>query len=439
MKLTRRTLIAGAAAAAVPGSAHAGRPRFTVHTVATDVAVRSDQRAMAGGVYDPAAGQTFICWIGQNSHPTVAAYDHRRRLWSAPVVAGTSPFGDAHNYPAMVQADDGRLLVFHGSHNSVQKLTVSEPHTIDGAWTDQVLPQAPRSSYPMPVKAANGDIYLFYRDTPHLDDRTKFTDDRPIHYLLSTDDGRTWTHSRDLTGGAPYVIGSTGRPDNHNEVYIGEITASGGRFHLVWTIAGGGPGVHDHDRYHRNLYYAAFQPSDRHFYSVTGADLGPAIDGDAMESHTKVLHTELQRAKPLTRDIGYTHLVGVMAGGRPVLPFHRQDGDTTVVNVARWTGRTWQVESVHREGTLLEMERLTPNRFRVYTKAPEGVATFRLDKHWRSEAVVPTPTAIQRAAVIPNHREPARVVLTGQTSTANQQLADGDVFVLGVPSGGRGA
>jgi hypothetical protein len=441
---------AGVASGSV-ASGSAGKPLVS-QTIAANVAVRSDRRAMGGGVYDPVVQKTFVCWMGKNSDSYVQAYDHRTGAWSLPKRVGGS-FPDPHNYPNIVQADDGRLLVFHGSHNSGQQLaTAPTPHSIDGEWTDREMPEAPGSTYPMPVKAANGDIFVFFRETTRdvfPDDPTKFSDDRPIQYIVSTDDGRTWKTSKELTG-KPFILGSVGRPDNMNEVYLGQIRATPRqgrtpeRFHMVWTLAGGGPGVHDHDRYHRNLYYAYFQPSNRHFYSVTGADLGTDLDGDEMENSTKALHTELVRAKPLSRDIGYTHLVRLLPSGRPVLVFNRQEGDTTVITSARWMGRYWVFSPGPRSGAyngpLLDMEPYR-NGMRVYVAtpaasaatAPTGIRTYLLRQgaDWVEDQFIWTLGPIQRADVIPNHRDPVRLVVTGQSSTADQALADGHIHVVG--------
>lgn len=122
--------------------------------VAVNSAIETDRRPMAAGVYDASVSKTFFSWMGRNSDSYVQSYDHSSGVWSAPKKVGTSA-GDSHNYPVMVQASDGRLLVFHGAHNAPLKLaTAPTAHSIDGTWTDVVLSTtAAASSYPMPVKA----------------------------------------------------------------------------------------------------------------------------------------------------------------------------------------------------------------------------------------------------------------------------------------------
>ncbi|MBZ2198747.1 BNR-4 repeat-containing protein [Occultella gossypii] len=453
--ISRRQFLAigsgATAAAALPGrfaapafgapsrpAARATTPheRLDARVVAPSAATKSDRRPMAGGVYDPRSQQTFISWIGAASHPYVAAYSHVTGLWSAPRRVGTSPFPDAHNYPAMVQADDGALLVFHGAHNSTQRVARSSPHSVDGPWTDAEIPLAAFSSYPMPVKSDFGDIYLFYRQTSQFVDEEAFTDDRPVLYLVSRDNGRTWVRG---APDAPWAIGSAGRADNLNEVYLGQVrhTSAHGRsperFHLVWTLAGGGPEVHEHDRYHRNLYYAAFHPDDEHFYNAAGTDLGTWIDGETMEAATKAVHSELERAKPLSRDIGYTHVVGEVAG-RPLLVFNTQDADTKVINSAVWSGGDWSVHELGRDLGLLELEQVNPAITRLYMvprDQPVGVQTYllRSGRTWTAEQRIPTSSAITRASLIPGAEPQVRLILTARS--AGTEVPEADVCVIG--------
>lgn len=409
---------------------------LTATLVAESAATRSDRRSMAGGVHDPVSNQTFITWIGDYSHPYVAAYNHATGEWSDGYRVGTSPFPDSHNYPTIVQADDGTLLVFHGAHNSTQRVARSTPHDASGHWTDEEIPAAQYATYPMPVKSENGYIYLFYRETSQHVEEEKETDDRPIIYLVSKDHGQSWQR------GAPshrWAIGSTGRHDNMNEVYIGQIRRTRAQrnvpeqFHFVWTIAGGGPGIHEHDRYHRNLYYATFHPSDGHFYNAAGEDLGEAIDGPTMEERTKAIHTELERAKPQSRDVGYTHIVGHFRD-RPVLLFNTQDGDVKVINSAYWNGREWEMHELVRDMGLLDLEPINPAISRVYMvprDEPVGVQTYLLragGRVWTPEQRVQTSAPISRASLIPDSHPEVRLVLTEGSREA--ELPDADVSVI---------
>ncbi len=86
-----------------------------------------------------------------------------------------------------------------------------------------------------------------------------------MKYVRSTDNGRTWQSSATLTGDR-WSIAPLDRPDNMNEIYIGQLRhepatrAHRERVAIVYTLAGGGPEGHLHDRYHRNVYYAYVHP-----------------------------------------------------------------------------------------------------------------------------------------------------------------------------------
>jgi hypothetical protein len=405
-----------------------------VTPVVQDAAIETDRRPVAGGVYDASIQTTFISWMGVNSDSYVQSYSYASGTWSAPKKVGTST-GDSHNYPVMVQANDGRLLVFHGAHNAPLKLATSpNPHSIGGTWTDVTLPVAAAASYPMPVKASNGDIYVFYRETLRTIDGTSPTDTRPLRYLVSTDNGHTWTRSA-----GTFAIGSGTRTDNLNETYVGQIRAVtfGGvqRFHLVWTIAGGGPGTHLHDNYHKNLYYCAFQPSNRHFYSVTGADLGTAIDDTEQENSCKVLDTPLVRKIPQTRDVGYVHLVDLLANGTPYLVYTRYTSDTPVVMTAVRSGSTWVQTTGVSGGKLTDMEKTGPDTFRVYVanELAPGVKAYigKPGLAFAFEQELSTTQAIQHIEVIPGAPNPVRAIATGFSTSDNPADAHGDVSVIG--------
>ena len=425
---------------------------FSVLRIAEELGVKTDQRPMAVGVRDAHAGRTFVAWMGVNSNPYVQAYDEATKVWRAPKQVGTSPNPDSHHYPTIVQAKDGRLLVFYGAHNDTPlRLARSpEPSSIDGNWADGEIAEAPFASYPMPLVTANGDIYVFYRETSDRVDPSLDNDVRPLLYVKSTDNGATWTNSRTLTG-ERYAIGSTDRPDNLDEIYMGQITyeAAKGRraerFHMVWTIAGGGAGEEPkHDRYHRNLYYATFRPDNAHFYSAAGKDLGVQIDNDEMEGDAKAVDTgEPKYARGSDDfpgpDVGYTHAVQPRRNGDPLLIYNTQDGaggETKTIRALQWRGNKWKPSVVAENQGLLDMELTGPNAFRVYLAAREtpGIQTYtaRSSGKWRPETFIATPTPVQRAVVINNYKDPFRLLITGNSDIKDQRIADRNIYVTGV-------
>ena len=412
---------------------------FTVATPATTVAARTDRRPMAGGVYDRVARKTFISWAGKNEDSYVQEYDHARRTWSSPVFVGDGD-ADAHNYPTMVQANNGKLLIFRGMHNV--ELVVSEsprPRSTAGTWTHRVIPQGIAASYPMPFKAANGDIYVFYRRTDDTIDPNAPVDQRPMLYVRSRDHGRTWSNSTQLTG-APYAVGSTGRPDNMDEVYFGQMRYEPARFgrservHIVWTLAGGGTEGERHDRYHRNIHYAYFQPSNRHFYSASGLDLGVQIDNADIEGPTKVVQTLLELPAGI-KSPDYIQQVGWQANGRPFVLYFTADATGRFHNVAgHWNGRRWMIREVTTGLRTREIEPVAGG-WRVY-----GTVDLQPDIHtallsdagrWTPGVTIPTAKPVQRIELITGFRDPARLLVTGASSGRDVSIADGDIHVVG--------
>lgn len=406
----------------------------TVMTPAGGVAARTDRRPVAGGVYDAPADTTFITWAGQHEDNFIQAYDHRTGQWSAPVPVGDGD-DDSHNYPTIVQADDGHLLVFRSLHNTELRVARSaEPHSIAGPWTDTVIPEGLGATYPMPFKTADGDIFVFIRETAGDFDPTYPTDTRPMKYVRSTDDGRTWQSSQQLTGDR-WAIAPTTRTDNMNEIYVGQLRYQPpDRVYLAYTLAGGGPEGHLHDRYHKNIYYTYFTPPDLHFHVVDGHDLGTSIDDAEQEQFLKVAETQLQTTNPRSPD--YISLVG----DRFVVWMRLDTAGVLHVHTGVWAASGWTVREVATGVRVRDMEPAGPGVWRVYATvdgAAGGIATYLLRPgvSWAPETVIGTPKAVQRIEVITDHRDPARILATGTSSAREVSVADGDVYVAGSTCG----
>jgi hypothetical protein len=425
-------------AVATPAGAYS--PRTTVMTTATSVAARTDRRPVAGGVYDARADTTFIAWGGAHEDNYVQAYQHRTRTWSAPVRVASGD-DDSHNYPTLVQADDGHLLVFRGLHNKELWVARSpDAHSIGGTWTDTIIPAGLGATYPMPFKTADGTIFVFIRETAGDFDKTYPTDTRPMKYVRSTDNGLTWQSSETLTGDK-WNIAPLGRADNMNEIYIGQLRYEPAfdRVAIVYTLAGGGPEGHLHDRYHRNIYYTYFTPRDLHFHAADGRDLGTRIDDAEQEAYLKVVETPLQPVNPRSPD--YISLVGTTFGVSPFVVWMQLD-ETGLVHdhAAVFTGLPassgWYTREIGTGARIRDMEQSGPATWRVYATsdaATSGIDTYQLfgGLVWHHESTIPTAKAVQRIEVIGGYRDPARILATGASSDRDVAVADGDIYVAG--------
>ena len=435
------------AAAAAPAQAQtfgAWTAPNTFTTVATNVAARSDRRPTNGGVYDAKANKTFISWAGKFEDNYVQAYDHRTKTWSAPVKVADGG-NDTHNYPTLIQAKDGHLLVFRGMHNRELWFARSpKPHSIEGVWTDTQIVEGLGATYPMVFKDSRGGIFVFVRETAGDLDKQYPTDFRPMKYVRSTDNGKTWKSSESLTGERWNIAPQT-RTDNMNEVYIGQMRyepASAGRperVAIVYTLAGGGPEGHLHDRYHKNIYFTYFNPRTLTFSSATGTDLGVKIDDAKQEAHLKVAETPLQQPFPRTPD--YIQLVGSTLGGTSpfvvYMTLDAADGKVRTWSQVHVPGLGWQGRELASGLRVRDMEKVDPFTWRVYATtndpAVTAISTFKLYAGllWQPEGTIATPRAVQRIEVIDGYKDPARLVISGASSARPADVSDGDIYVGG--------
>jgi hypothetical protein len=446
--VTRRSLLkaggvlagAGVVGGALPGQASATTtPRFTVMTPATNVAARTDRRPVAGGLYDRRANTTFISWGGTNEDSYVQAYDHRTRTWSAPtfVVGGR---GDSHNYPTMVQADDGHVIIVVGMHNGETVVARSpRPHSVEGTWNSAVVPAGAAASYPMPFKNSRGELFVFFRETTRTLIPSTPSDTRPLLFMRSRDNGLTWQSNKEILG-VPYVLGSTDRVDHLNEIYMGQLRYDPGGFghrervHMAWTLAGGGPDTHTHDLFHKDIHYATFDPRTLHFHNAAGEDLGTQLDDADQEQRCKIIVTPWVR--PLLRAPDYIQLVGTVLDRWPFVVWMAVDDNNFKHNFSSvWTGREWRTTEIATDLRTRAMEQVNPITWRVYA-ARDGVAEIEtylltLGRFWRPETVIPVGKPVGRIELIDGFRDPARMLVTSASSAREVTVADGDIYVIG--------
>ena len=412
-------------------------------------AVRSARRPTTGGLYLSAIQQTVISWMGEEGHPYVAAYDHTRGAWGEPTRIGTNPDPDYHNYPVLAETADGHLLAAYGAHDTPLRVARSEkPGTIEGDWTSTTVAAAPASSYPFPFRAADGRIFIFYRETLDRIDSQYLDDDRPLRYVVSADNGITWRNSNELTDD-PFALGSVDRADNMDEIYVGQVrylpatSTRRERVLISWTIAGGGADDNKHDRYHRNMYVTYFRPYDLHFESVAGKDLGTQLANDEMEGDCKVLDTGEPRFAMDsddfdTHDVDYISVVDERADGKPVVMFTMFDGEKLITHYAVWTGTAWQDKTgkfgqptdMELRGTVLQAYVSDPGQYESWVMTGDD-DTFRpgvVHRFNESKA----KNGIE--SLIANYRQPLQFISGGRgfegMSDASPEL---DVGTIGVP------
>ena len=415
---------------------------MTFIPLAAGEGIRSDKRPTAAGFYDESVEKTFVTWLGEDSNPFVQAYDHQSATWTAPKRVGnirrSSSFegADSHNYPLLIQANDGRLLVFYAEHSDELRLAASpQASSLEGEWSDTVIDQAPAASYPMPVKVANGDIYVFYRESSYRVERGLENDDRPLQYILSRDNGISWKSSAELTG-ERIALGSWDRSDNLDEIYVGQIRYQqrGGlvpeRIHLVWTIAGGGREGPRHNRYHKNVYYSYFQPSNKHFYCADWRDLGQSISKTDME-YCLVEDTGPPSSRA-PHAVGYVQLVHYTKGTSPLLVYPLETSEGNVTRVARWERSSWVYSDIDIDGSPMDIERLSADTFTLYLGKGEirVLNTRNGGTSWQLESSfsLPTNKGLGNLYVVDNFRDPARLLITETTS---RLTPDADIFLVG--------
>jgi hypothetical protein len=298
----------------------------------------------------------------------------------------------------------------------------------------------------MPFKTDSGAIFVFIRETAeNLDKKLYPTDFRPMKYVRSTDHGKTWKSSETLTGQRWNIAPQT-RTDNMNEIYIGQLRYEPAtRYHdervaIVYTLAGGGPEGHLHDRYHKNLYYTYFTPKNGHFHSADGKDLGVKIDDAIQEQHLKIVDTPFQTVNPRSPD--YISQVGTVVNNLPFVVWMQIDA---TAQVHTWSsvhvpGAGWQSHELgigYRIRDIEEVDRLT---WRVYGTPDLGtpgvlpnIDTFKLTlgTNLQHESTIVTPKPVQRIEVIGGYKDPARILATGNSTGRDVAIADGDVYVVG--------
>jgi hypothetical protein len=401
------------------GPSAGGVETYTATVLSKGTGQRTDRRPIPVGFYDATANKTFVTWMGPGSNALVRAFDHATQMWTPDKVAGKATFSDKHNYPAMIKGKDGRLYIFYGCHNTPLRMAVSaNPLSIDGTWTDGPVSAAPDASYPAPIITSDGTIYVFIRLTRQMNGHA---DDRPFAFIKSSDNGKTWTRQM--------VIDTYPRQDNLTEIYNGKISyepAHGdqkAKIHLAWTLAGGGPGKHEHDAFTRNVYYAYLDPSNDHLYNIDGKDLGTTVDDNEGETLCKAVDTGCSNCD---HQASYQVSVHFNDDGSPLVLFgHSKNGLTAV----RRQGTGWVSQVVTSAlGEPRDINKIGARSFQAFRTTGNTCVVHRTNDGgatWAMETTITVPHPVGRCHVIDNNNPDVKLFLEqnpaeggGDTSTA---------------------
>ncbi|MCF8259443.1 MAG: BNR repeat-containing protein [Melioribacteraceae bacterium] len=406
-----------------------GQQLITFSKISENSGIQTDRRPISVAFYDSISNKTFLSWMGGYSHPLVKSYDHATTAWSEDKIIGTSPFADAHNYPGMIQAKNGKLIMFYGCHNSVMKISTSPvAGSIEGDWDDRELVEAQGASYPVPIILADGTIYCFYRVTM----RTVFpsekfpVDYRPLAFVKSTDNGETWSRS-------VIIIDNYPRTDNLNEIYLGKIAyqpksdSVSERFHIAWSIAGGGPDVHDHGNYRRHVYYSYFQPQNDLLFDINGNELGISIDNAEAEQYCKVMYTG---TPPEGDYVGYQVSTHFCDDGFPVIVFRHDEA----FKCAYRSGTEWKISDVYESSNEpRDIEKIGSKSFRTFRTSGKSLYSFVTEnggENWKLESKITSPIFLQRNYIIQNYKDGLKHLFTeGESGGSHVGEGKFDIYV----------
>lgn len=266
------------------------------------------------GVFGPSAtyysNRTYIAVHGQNLDAYAIEYNHTTGIWSDKVFVGNNPLAndDLHGSPTILRDNSGYLHMFYGCHNTAIQYAKSTNVDDITAWTDKGNIES--GTYPHPILADNGDIYVFYRNNNQA---------RGVSFQKSTDGGATWS--------AESTIIDFGDWSASVWIYISKITHESGtpeKVHMAW-IRYDYPNVPTHN----NVYYAYFNISDGHMHDVNGIDLGTTVTG--AEGASNCLAYDSGGVKCQSTD------VHIDSSGVPYIIFNYNGTHKFI----KWSGSAW--------------------------------------------------------------------------------------------------
>ncbi len=378
-------------------------------------------RPQAVGFYEPSQDKTYLVFGDEFMDPNILTYDHSSNAWSDLYeVGGRFHDSNYHCYPTMNKGPDGRLHVFI-SRGYISQSTSPGPLQLEGEWNERILTDSSGNSisgsYPMPVTAADGSMYLFYRGSApgaYME---------PGFYQKSVDGGDSWGDPRRA------VFHDPAREDKQNVCYfviehqpaVGSISE---RILIAWTNSGPGTdGKGSKNDAHKDAFFAYLALPEEQFYSADGTPLGDFINDDEAQAHCKIydsgpltdgrlMNVSYMFAPAMTDDGNYLVFCGIRdQDAGPKGDGIDSSGDPIhEAALFRWDGGQWQQKTLktpmgQEPG---DVARTGPNSW-VYLHVVPGddtniMSIFESEDDGVSWAETGTLSGIERAGAIDNAR-----------------------------------
>ena len=424
-------------------------------------------RPMSIGFYDDETERTYVVFPGTRMNPLIKYYDHGLNLWSQTVQVGNLGAnidnGELkhayHDYPVVVKADDGHLLVFYCDHSGGLYMSRSpSPNSIEGDWGDGVHIEVDwgtnleKPGYPSVFKMENGDLYLFCRGYyDENEDGDETTSYRPWGYLKSTENGvpGTWSDFTEIIKSTPNHLDYAGDLAHMNEIYMEGITyekAHGTideRLLMVWHLAGGNdpdntPPTGNHNHFRKNVYFAYFYPGTTPICkNVKEESLGSMITNHSNEMANNCLvfdtgtpncSTHLERIKAHYQD-----------DGKPIVVFEFKDDESSDdLSVSyKWNGVYWAESydfkydlsgpSKLTGASLADLEKTGSSSFVSYWLKGGDLIAYSTDDggtYWNEESnqKIDDPIKFHNAHLIDNYQPELKFLIT----TLNSKVYEPD-------------
>jgi len=310
-------------------------------------------------IYDPATKKTFLFWLGKTGDIYGREYSDVSKTWNPSldqepkkIMEFSKDPADRHNYPTVVIAPNGHILVFQTDHlkgddgYALMLYTSPKPGSIEGEWSNETLWTEAQPSYPTAI-TADHSVYLFMR-------RKKEDIWRVWQFSKSGDNGKTWTEPRTIMDTEDMDDGKPGyQPEGLDEVYSVAkkfYDPVRKRIALTWNLAGD----KEHNLLNKDLYLAYLNINDDLMYAPTDAQLGEFVDYTEMKDpKTKVmiLATEPQKGEKTPPTVDYVHHANYLADGNFFVTYNNMsklNGKQTI-GCARWTGSEWKHTTIEEK------------------------------------------------------------------------------------------